>query len=175
MLNDIKETSKYVVENSKYVKINYSVLEQFLNKIDCSDIKNWLTYNPYGLLNLDVESIVNFLVVFEAIDYSFWGYPKWTVSTEEGFKDGSDALLYTLLNYTKKKGTDFSKIDKNEFNNILKGNVQKENRPKIICLSSVGYVFTIIENEYQKRRPIFNFSDRICIIRSKFEVTLLRL
>lgn len=124
MLNDIKETSKYVVENSKYVKINYSVLEQFLNKIDCSDIKNWLTYNPYGLLNLDVESIVNFLVVFEAIDYSFWGYPKWTVSTEEGFKDGSDALLYTLLNYTKKKGTDFSKIDKNEFNNILKGNVQ---------------------------------------------------
>ena len=124
MLNKIKSSCKFVADNSKYVKINYDELDKFINNIDCSNLKNWLMYDPYNLLELNVETIINFLLIFESIDYSFWGQPKWKIDTEEGIKDGSDALLYAMLKYVKKtKKTDFSNISLNEFKKLLKGNV----------------------------------------------------
>lgn len=71
MLDKIKSSCYYVVDNSKYVKINYEKLDEFINGIECKNLKNWLLYNPYNLLDLDVELIINFLLIFEAIDYSF--------------------------------------------------------------------------------------------------------
>ena len=125
MLDKIRSSCQYVAYNSKYVKINYDVLDKFINNIDCSNLKNWLMYNPYDLLKLDVETIINFLLIFESIDYSFWGQLKWMIYTEEGIKDGCDALLYVMLKYVNKtKNTDFAKISLNEFKKILKGNVE---------------------------------------------------
>ena len=47
------------------------------------------------------------------------------IDTDEGIKDGSDALLYVMIKYVKKtKNTDFSNISLNDFKNILKGNVE---------------------------------------------------
>jgi hypothetical protein len=124
MLDNIKGTCHYVVNNSKYVKINYDKLDEFINEINCKNLKNWLLFNPYNLLELDIEIIINFLLIFESIDYSFWGMPKWTIDTEEGLKDGSDALLYAMIKYLKETGnTDFSNITFYEFKELLKGNV----------------------------------------------------
>lgn len=125
-MNDkIIETCKYVMENSQYVKINYIELDKFISKIEITKLKNWLLFNPYNLLKLDTEKIINFLLVFEAIDYSFWGNPKWSIKTDEGYKDGSDALMYAMLKYVKEtNNTDFSQLSFNNFNEILKGNVE---------------------------------------------------
>lgn len=124
MLDKIKSTCQYVMDNSNYVKINYDMLDEFINNIDCSNLKNWLLYNPYGLLELNVEIIINFLIIFESIDYSFWGQPKWMINTEDGVKDGSDGLLYVMLKYVKKtRNTDFGNISLNEFKEMLKGNI----------------------------------------------------
>ena len=157
MLDNIKSTCQYVVDNSKYVKINYDRLDEFINNIDCSNLKNWLMYNPYGLLELDVETIINFLLVFESIDYSFWGQPKWMINTDEGVKDGSDALLYIMLKYVKKtKNTDFSNISLNEFKKMLKGNIDIPlfeeryktvvNISKIVNESMKGNFYEFIKN-----------------------------
>ena len=73
-------------------------------------------FNPYNLLELDIETIVNFLLIFESIDYSFWGQPKWEINTVEGIKDGSDALLYAMIKYVKEtRSTDFSNLSLNQF------------------------------------------------------------
>ena len=81
-------------------------------------------YNPYNLLELDIETIINFLLIFESIDYSFWGQPKWEINTEEGIKDGSDALFYAMIKYVKEtRSTDFSNLSLNQFKELLKGNV----------------------------------------------------
>lgn len=142
MLDKIKCTCQYVMDNSEYVKINYDKLDEFIKKIDCGNLKNWLTYNPYNLLDLDIELIVNFLIFFESIDYSFWGQPKWSIETDEGLKDGSDALLYTMLKYVRKtKNTDFSCISLDEFKEILDGNIEipflNERYKTIIEISNV--------------------------------------
>lgn len=124
MLDKIKSTCHYVVDNSKYVKINYSKLDKFISDIKYGNLKNWLLFNPYNLLELDIETIINFLLIFESIDYSFWGQPKWEINTEEGIKDGSDALLYAMIKYVKEtKSTDFSNLTLNEFKELLKGNI----------------------------------------------------
>lgn len=125
MLNEIKNTCQYVVDNSKYVKIKYSKLDDFINNINSNNLKNWILYNPYNILELDIETIINFLLIFESIDYSFWGQPKWMVNTDDGIKDGSDALLYVLLKYVKEtQSTDFSNITIDKFKQLLKGNIE---------------------------------------------------
>lgn len=124
MLDNIKDTCYYVVNNSKYVGINYKKLDDFIKKIECKNLKNWLLFNTYGLLDLNIETIINFLLIFEAIDYSFFGQPKWMIDTEGGIKDGSDALLYSMIRYLKEaKNTDFSNMTFSEFSELLKGNV----------------------------------------------------
>jgi hypothetical protein len=113
------------MDNSEFVEINYDKLDEFIKEIDCRNLVNWLTYNPYKLLDLDIDVIVNFLLYFEAIDYSFWGLPKWTIETDEGLKDGSDALLYAMLKYVKDtKNVDFGSLSLDEFRKILAGNVE---------------------------------------------------
>ena len=99
MLDKIIDSCNFVMNNAKYVTINYNNLNEFIKTIDCKEIKHWLKDNPYNLLDFNVETIINLLLVFECICYSFWGEPKWKVKTREGFKNGSDALLYIMVNF----------------------------------------------------------------------------
>lgn len=124
MLEEISVSCDYVRENSQYVAINYDKLDEYIKTIDCGEVKFWLSSNPYGLLDMEIDKVINFMLLFDSIDYCFWGEPKWTIDTNEGKKDGSDALLYALLNYVKKmEKVDFSNVSFEEFSNILNGNV----------------------------------------------------
>lgn len=125
MFDKIHESCTYVMENSKYVSINYRKLDDFIKNIEVGNLKHWLINNPYNLFDMGIEKIVNFLLIFESIDFSFWGNPKWTINVNGDSKDGSDALLYLMINYVKNKNsTDFSKITLDEFKNIFLGNVE---------------------------------------------------
>ena len=91
-----------------------------------------------------IDKIINFLLMFDSIDYSFFGDGdiKWTIDTDGGKKDGSDALLYALLKYVKGMDkVDFSNVSFNEFSSILKGNVDipflKERYDTVISISHV--------------------------------------
>lgn len=124
ILEEIKSTCKYVEMNSKHVKINYNALNDFSKKIDNIKIENWLVSSPFKLLELDTQTIVNFLLIFESIDFSFWGNPKWEIKIDNTVLDGSIALMYCLLKYIKKNGTDLSNLSEEEFAILLKGNTE---------------------------------------------------
>lgn len=109
--------------NFRYVKINYRNLDEVIKKINVKNLKYWLQNNPYNLFDLDISLIINFMLIFEAIDYSFFGEVKWKIDTEFGVKDGSDALFLVLLNYVKKNNsTDFSELTFLSFKELFKGN-----------------------------------------------------
>lgn len=172
MFDKIKNSTKYIIENSKYVSINYSKLDKFIKNIDCTNLKNWLLYNPYNLLELNVEKIINFLLFFEAIDYSFWGEPKWQVETKEGLKDGSDALLYVMLNYVKdKKEVDFSNLTIEDFKQILKGNIEipllEERYNTLIEISKIVKE-KMNDNFYNCIKDITNDNELFSLIISNF-------
>ena len=120
MLNSIIDSCKYVSLNSSFVKINENKLNEFVSSIEDVDVSFWLSSSPFGILSLPVEMVVNFLLVFESIDFSFWGNPKWETLIDSKKEDGSIALFYVLLKYVKDNNTtDFSKISKDEFQKIL--------------------------------------------------------
>ena len=125
MLEKIKDSCNYVMDNAEFVTINYDQLNKFIKTIDCKDLKHWLSNNPYNILDLGIENVINFMLLFESIAYSFWGTPKWTIDTELGQKDGSDALLYAMLKFVKdRKLEDLYNISYEEFKLMLKGNVE---------------------------------------------------
>ena len=125
MLESVIDSCKYVMDNAKYVTINYDKLDEFITTVDCSELKHWLSNNPYNISDLGIENVINFILLFESIDYSFWGTPKWTINTDLGEKDGSDALLYAMLKFVKdRKIEDLYNITYEDFKLMLKGNVE---------------------------------------------------
>ena len=125
IFDNIIDSCKYVMDNAKYVTINYSKLDEFITTINCNDLKHWLSNNPYNIFDLGIENVINFMLLFESIDYSFWGTPKWTIDTELGLKDGSDALLYAMLKYVKENSIEnLYNISYEEFKLMLKGNIE---------------------------------------------------
>ena len=116
MLEKIKDSCNYVMDNAEFVTINYAQLNKFIKTIDCKDLKHWLSNNPYNILDLGIENVINFMLLFESIAYSFWGTPKWTIGTNLGEKDGADALLYAMLKFVKdRKLEDLYNISYEEF------------------------------------------------------------
>lgn len=147
ILSKINSSTKYVSENSRYVKINYERLNKIIDKLDISKIKYWLDSNPYGLLDLSCEEIIDFLLIYHTIgDYCFWGDPKWKIKTQDGkIIDGSYAMLYLLMTrYKEEKSFDMSK---EEFKEFLKGNVQ-------IPLLEDRYQNLVIMNNFLRERKI---------------------
>ena len=123
MFNKIIESSKFVIENAKYIKINSDEIKKFAENIKQVNIQNWLFNLPFNLLDENIDTIIEFLLYFEAIDFSFWGNPKWEIQTEKGKQDGSIALMYAMLKYIK-ENKNFDNITKEKFGKYLKGNIE---------------------------------------------------
>lgn len=123
MFNKIIKSNEFVIENAKYVKINNDEIKKFAENIKQVNIQNWLFNLPFNLLDENIDTIIEFLLYFEAIDFSFWGNPKWEIQTEKGKQDGSMALLYAMLKYIK-ENKNFDNISKEKFGEYLKGNIE---------------------------------------------------
>ena len=67
MLDNMKESCQYVMNQNQHVKINYDKLDEFIKNIDYDKLKNWLLYNPYNLLELDIEMIIFIFFAIEAM------------------------------------------------------------------------------------------------------------
>lgn len=71
ILNNILDTNYYVYNNSKHVKINQENIKLLINNNQLNKPNHWLSANPFGLLDLNIKDIVNFLIIFGSIDCSF--------------------------------------------------------------------------------------------------------
>ena len=73
LIDRLNYSYKFVCDNSENVRINYSKIDEMIDQIRNSLVAYWLDSNPYGLMDMDVENIVNFLFIYHAIgDYCFW-------------------------------------------------------------------------------------------------------
>ena len=140
MLNKVLETSQFVVDNAKHVKINYDKANDLIDELLNFDNVHYLTKVPYGIYDMSTKDIVNFLLIYDSIDFSFWGDPKWTIIADGKDLDGGIALLHCFFNMFN--GHDSVEVYKQleemtleEFKMILKGNVEiplLEERYKIV-------------------------------------------
>ncbi len=122
LIDKLNISYKRVCDNSKSVKINYNKIDEMIDQINNSPVSYWLDSNPFSLMDMDVESIVNFLLIYHSIgNFCFWGDPKWEIQTDLGPMDGSFASIYVILNRFKSNNNFEMSFD--EFKELLKGNV----------------------------------------------------
>lgn len=121
LLTKIKESNRYVYENSKHVHINEEVINKIINNFKLDNTSHWLDSNPFGVLDLTINEIMYFLLIYHAIgDYCLWGTPKWTINTEVGVLDGTYAIIYLIVKRIKERKNFTMTFD--EFKEFLKGN-----------------------------------------------------
>lgn len=152
MKNRIISSNKFVEENSKHVKINYSKLEYYSRNLNCNKFKHWTYFSPFRIhIPDDFQSLLHFMFVFNSISFYYWGIPKWRVKTDKGYLDGTWALLYCLQKSLQKGFplTNFSELlnlNYNEFQKIFQNEVEipfLKERFKIL-----KNISTIIVNKY---------------------------
>lgn len=128
MLDKVLETCQFVTDNPKHVKINYNKTNELINEL--LEFKNvhYLANESYGIYNMCTKDIVNFLLIYNSIDFSFWGKPKWTINANGKEIGGSIALLRCILSLFKNRNSEdvyqeLERMTLEEFSTILKGNI----------------------------------------------------
>ena len=90
----MKEKFKFVVDNSTYVKINYTKLDEFINNLDELNYEHWSKE-----VNLDLAEkewiVLAFLI--ESMNFCFWVKPKRKIEYHNDILSGSNALFYSVI------------------------------------------------------------------------------
>ena len=140
MLNKVLKTSEFVANNAKHVKINYDKANILIEELLRFDNVHYLTKVPYGVYDMNTRDIINFLLIYDSIDFSFWGNPKWTIDVNGKNLDGGIALLHCIFNLFNGRDSidvyqQLENMTLGEFKDILKGNTDiplLEERYKIV-------------------------------------------
>ena len=150
-MSKILDTTKLVVENSDLVKINHERVAEFSKSFDHGRAEHWLSAAPFNFSHFTEVEKLHFLFIFNALSFSYWGEPKWTIEYKGKSYDGAWGMIVALGRGIEEGATllDFnycSKISKENFAHIVRGNTEiplLEERWKI--LQEIG---TIMFNKY---------------------------
>ena len=140
MLDKILESCEFVVNNAEHVKINYNRANELIEELLNFDNTPYLTKVPYAVYDMSTKDIVNYIKLYDSINFSLWGNPKWTIYANGQRLDGGIALLHCIfLLFNDKDSVDvFKELEKmtlEEFKELLKGNIDiplLEERYKIV-------------------------------------------
>jgi len=127
-METVLDTTRYVVENSKHVTIDREKLRDFCEGYNLESTKHWLKEAPFDLSQLDETERVNFLFVFNSINFCYWGEPKWTVVYRGEESDGAWGMI-TAFGRAIETGNpimnaDFlAELSREELEGIFSGNV----------------------------------------------------
>ena len=114
---------KYVVDNSKYVRINYDKLDDFIQNLATPNYMHWAKE-----LNLELteKEWILLCTLIESMNFCFWRKPKWKIEYHNDIHSGSNALFYSVIKYIEnnKNFLDLEylyKIDLEKFKEIFIG------------------------------------------------------
>ena len=119
----MKEDLKYVVDNSKYVSIDYSNLDNFIDDLGETNYVHW---SKSLNLNLNEKEWILLSFIIESMNFCFWQKPKWKIKYKDEILTGSNAMFFSIISCVE-DNTSFldieylDKIDKESFINILSG------------------------------------------------------
>lgn len=129
-MNKILESCHFVSEQSQHVKINENKIIEFSNNFLQKNVTHWFANSPFTLTKIKTEELLNFLLIFNSINFSYWGKPKWQITyKDKEIKGGSYCMITSLgkaleNNFPILDAKYLSEIDENDFAKILEGNIQ---------------------------------------------------
>jgi Protein of unknown function (DUF2419). len=125
--NEIFESIKYVVDNSKNVKINKNNIENIIPYLNKKANESWLDFEYLDLDKCTNKEIIMYLILCESLNFCYWGSnPKWKIEYKGKWYSGSYGLFYSVAKAIK-NGYDLlnieylEKIDIDKLDEIFKG------------------------------------------------------
>jgi len=127
-MNWILDSIKPVIQKSKYVTINEEKLREACLKFSPDKIDYWMNKSPYNPSKLTDLNKLNFIFVFNSINFCYWGNPKWTIKYMDKQYDGAWGIIASLgraidNNIPILDAKFLSTLSKNDLKEILKGNI----------------------------------------------------
>jgi hypothetical protein len=117
----------WVVSRSQHVEIDQDRLLVVAKELDPGRLQlpDWQV--PVAPAWRD-ERLVDFFLLFNSINFCYWGQPKWTISYQGQPSDGAFGLMAALTRaleegYPLLDGAFLARVGEDEFHHILRGNV----------------------------------------------------
>lgn len=188
-MNSILSEIKYVVDNSEDVKINAGAIDSIADNFSSDNKIVWHNILPFVQKDLTLKQRISFNFISNAINFSYWGNPKWKINYQNKELDGFWALNASIQRAIE-EGYDIlnpkylENISIEDFENIFRGNIEiplAKERLKIlrelgkIILSDFGGEFENIltESDYDAEKILdiliskFYFFDDNSVYRNK--------
>ncbi len=127
-MNPQLESISYAVNNSRHVTIDYSKLEEVCSNIKAEDLIPRIGLSLFDVANRDLASRIDFAIIFNSVNFCYWGTPKWTIKTKDGEFDGAFGMVNALRQaidngYPLLDSSYLKNICAKDLESILHGNV----------------------------------------------------
>lgn len=123
----ILEPIEKVVPKLKHVSINHEAIEDFASKISPEQLEG-TEYNEETLLqDANEEEFVAFAFVYNSVNFSYWGSPKWTIEIDSEKYDGSAAMIRAICRGRNEidllKPEILAELKSRKLERVLRGNI----------------------------------------------------
>ena len=118
------------MQNADFVKINREKISKFSKSLEKHTNHYWLKDSPFDIDRLNDDQKLMFILLFNAISFSYWGNPYWNVEYKgKLYTRGSWSLVASIFRAID-EGKDIlnpsylATISKEELSQILRGNIE---------------------------------------------------
>lgn len=127
-MNQILDSIKPVIKKSTHVRINEGKLKEICLRFNSDKVDYWMNESPYDYSQLDDSNKLNFIFIFNSINFCYWGNPKWTIEYKGKQYDGAWGMIAALGRALDNKipildAKFLSVLIKEDLSEILKGNI----------------------------------------------------
>lgn len=124
----ILEQIEKVVPKLKHVSINHEAIEDFASKVSTEQLAG-TEYNEETLLqDVNEEEFVAFAFVYNSVNFSYWGSPKWTIEIDSEKYDGSAAMIRAICRGRNEidllKPEILAELKSEQLERVLRGNIK---------------------------------------------------
>lgn len=117
-----------VVASAEYVRLNEEAIKSFADTIQADELEAAPPFFEKDY-NLSLEQSIAFGFVYNAVNFSYWGEPKWTVTADDSDYDGGIGMLRAIQRGIKSNHDLLSadyirRISEDDFRRVVEGNVE---------------------------------------------------
>lgn len=95
-MNEILASVQPVIQRSQHVHIDQRAITEFLKTVTDKDFDDSEFHDETILKGASVEQQIAFTVLYNSLNFCYWGEPKWTISINGSNFDGSAGMLRAL-------------------------------------------------------------------------------
>jgi hypothetical protein len=126
-MNPVLACALQVSKESRSVRVNDRGISRYAGKLIARNRRHWLDAGPFFPRKLEGKDRLAFAFLLNAISYSYWGEPKWTVEYNGKHYDGAQGMVACLGRAAENgkpifKAEYLAEITSKELGNILRGN-----------------------------------------------------